>query len=72
VTDATAELRRLDDWRLKMLEETVGRIEAKLDVAIASKADKSDLDTLRNLVIGLLISSVLLFASGVLGFVLTR
>jgi hypothetical protein len=72
MTDATTELRRLDDWRLKVLEDTVARIEDKLDAAILSKADKCDLDALRNLVVGLLISSVLLFASGVLGFILTR
>jgi hypothetical protein len=67
-----SELRRLDDWRLKMLEEAVERIDGKLDAAILSKADKCDLDTLRNLVVGLLVSSVLLFGSGVLGFLFTR
>lgn len=48
------------------IDRRLSTIEDKLDNAIEGKADKKDLDWLKQLVVGLLVSSVFLLISSVL------
>lgn len=57
---------------LGLVRQDVADMKNLLLDAMTKKADRSELDDLRKLVTGLLVSTVLLFASGVLGFLLTH